>query len=224
MNRICNAFSDIGNINLKTADIPPFNWQMFLSGPCEGTMYEACELFCALNNTNKTNVIESQELNYAEEKNSKSGYEMLARTIIQRMTAEFGDLETVYPYIVKYLFTGEAVNKANHKQMFWRVFGDIALRNITNNLKTCKVCTNCNMKYPSWVEEHECPVGGKDFFTCLGCGSLFKRINSKQQRCESCQEEYARSRKSILRRTRYKQKREEELQRTSSLVSRFEKT
>jgi len=224
MNRICAAFSDIGNINLHNADISPFNWQMFLSEPCKDTNPEMCKVFCDMDNINISGVIEAKDFDYFTERESKSKYELLAKMIIEEMTDRFGPLENSYPYIVKFLFADKAVDKAVHKQMFWRVYGDIALKNLKQNLSNYKVCKNCSMKYPIWAETHTCIKDSTGFVTCIDCGAVRPRMNSKQQRCEICQDIYNKTSDSVRKRNKYKKLKEEEQQRITSLVSRLEKT
>ena len=224
MNRICAAFNDIGNINLHNADIPPFNWQMFLSGPCDDIRPDMCQLFIDMDKINMSSVIESQDFDYYSERESKSKYELLASMITEEMTEQFGPLEESYPYIVKFLFADKAVDKALHKQMFWRVYGEIALRNLKKNLEEYKVCPNCNMKYPVWSETHNCPHDTIGVVTCVDCHAVVPRMNSKQQRCETCQEIYRRTTEQARKKSRYEQLKEEEKKRIGFLVSRLEKT
>ena len=99
------------------------------------------------------------------------------------------------------MFADEGASKVAHKQMFWRVFGDIALENLKNNLITCETCTNCRMKVPSWVSNHNCIKNIKDFYTCSNCGVMCERKNSKQKRCEICQNIYKTMYKKIRQRT-----------------------
>ena len=90
MNRICRAFDDIGNINMNYAGIPQFNWQMLLSEPCTNSRPEIPELFCEMDSANIASVIESQETNYANEKQLINGYSIVAEDIISKMTEKFG--------------------------------------------------------------------------------------------------------------------------------------
>ena len=228
MNRICAAFSDIGNINLHNAEIPPFNWEMFLSAPCTDVRPEVCEVFCEMDRINTSCIIESKDLDYVSERESKSKYDLLAQMIHDTMTKEFGPLEESYPYIVKFLFAGNAMDKAVHKQMFWRVYGDIALRNIKANLENYKVCEKCNTKYPSWTDEHVCAKETKGFFTCVDCNKRYPQMNSKQRRCEQCQDVYRHLTESIRKKNRYNKIKEEKEQRKEQrigfLASPSEKT
>ena len=48
-------------------------------------------------------------------------------TTKEELISKFGSLNNVYNSIVKFLFVGENFSKSIHKQMFWRVFGDIVL-------------------------------------------------------------------------------------------------
>ena len=224
MNRICKAFEDIGNIDLNYAGILRFNWKMLLAEPCMWTRPEIPQLFCELDNINLTNVIEAQESPYMTEREQVAGYELLAQMAAQEMIENFGPLEVSYPYIVKYLFAGENVDKVAHKQMFWRIYGDIALKNLKRNLISCDVCPDCRSRVPSWDTNHTCPKSGKGFFTCEDCNRMFERTNSKQCRCEMCQQKHAAQIRKDYEKRRYQKKKEEKKEYTTSLLSRFEKT
>ena len=203
MNRICKAFDDIGNINMNYAGVAPFNWQMLLNEQCQGSKPEIPQLFCELDSANLSNIIESQTDSYTSEKVLVNGYGIVADTIVQTMIEKYGSLENVYPYIVKYLFAGEGMNKSSHKQMFWRVFGEIALKNLKENLSSCDVCPECGTKIPSWVKNHQCIKNTKGFYECIDCGQMCERKNSSQCRCEYCQEQH----KNIQKRARQKARR-----------------
>lgn len=190
MNRICKAFDDIGNINLNYSGLPRFNWQMLLSAPCVNSRPEIPELFCEMDNSNKASIIEARDNAYTDERKLINGYEIVAEDITDRITEKFGSLENAYPYIVKHLFAGEGMNKPAHKQMFWRVFGEIALSNIKANLKDCDTCLDCNTKIPSWVKNHQCVKNTKGFYECIDCGIMCERKASNQCRCEDCQITY----------------------------------
>ena len=186
MNRICAAFDDIGNINMNYAKVPPFNWQMFLSEPCIGTDDEVVQLFCDLDSSNVSNVIESQENVYCSEKQLINNYAIVAEDITREIVDRYGSLEYAYPYIVKHLFAGQGMNRSAHKQMFWRVFGQMALDNLRMNLSNCDTCDKCGMKIPSWAFDHQCVKNTRGFFVCLDCGKICERTNSRQYRCPEC--------------------------------------
>ena len=192
MNRICKIFDDIGKINMNLAGIPQFNWQMLLKGPCNTNRPEIPLLFCELDNRNVSNDIQSVESSYFTERQLIDGINITAEDIERIMTDKFGSLEEVYPYIVKYLFGGEGVNRSAHKQMFWRVFGDMALNILKENLKSYNVCPKCFMKIPGWVTKHTCVKNEQGFIECIDCGKIFERTSSRQYRCEDCQEEHKR--------------------------------
>ena len=221
MNRICKMFEDIGNINLRTANVDPFNWQMLLSGPCKDNRLDICKLFCDIDQVNTTNIIESQEFNYITDREAKAGYDLLAKMITDEMTKKYGSLEETYPYIVKFLFAGEALGKSAHKQMFWRVYGNIALRNIIKNMENYSTCEICKMKYPAWVETHSCPQDIQGFYDCVDCGAKFNRMNSRQCRCPECQEGYRRTAEQTRKKKKYKEMKEKDSEFTTSLVSRL---
>jgi len=190
MNRICKAFNDVGNINMNYAGIDSFNWQMLLSEPCQGSKPDIAEMFCEMDSSNLTNVIESQNNSYANEKQLINNYAIIAEDIVDRMTEKYGSLEKIYPHVAKYLFAGDGADKSAHKQMFWRVFGEIAVNNLRKNLLSSDVCPVCKMRIPSWVNDHQCIKNKNGFYQCIDCGIMCERINAKQRRCESCQEIY----------------------------------
>ena len=202
MNRISKAFDDIGNINMNYAGVAQFNWQMFMEGPCSNSHPEIPELFCEMDNANITSVIESKDNAYSNERQLINGYDLVAEDIIHKMKIKFGSLEEAYPYVAKYLFAGEGANKTAHKQMFWRVFGDIALDILKYNLISCDVCPDCGMKVPSWVKNHSCVKNAKGFYECIDCGVMCERINSTQCRCDTCQETYRLIQKRAKQRAR----------------------
>ena len=222
MNRICASFDDIGNIDLKLAEVPPFNWQMLLSEPCDDNP-EIGELFCDWDNTNITSVIEASDYDYASEAEAIANYEMLAETIKEDMIERYGSLEETYPYVAKYLFTGRNVDKTSHKQMFWRVYGDIALEILKQNLDNCDVCPECGMKFPSWEKHHLC-ARTRGFFECVQCGQVSLRTNARQCRCATCQESYRHERETARSSLRWQQRMEEKKRRIGILQSSLRRT
>ena len=207
MNRICAAFDDIGNINMNFAGIPPFNWQMLMDGPCLHTRPEIIEDFVALSNLKLSVIICNAEDPLHKEEN-------LSRTAIvedrlqSTLTRKYGSLEKCYPYVCKYLFTGENASRASHKQTFWKIFGEIAIRNLRKNLANCSTCPRCQMKIPNWTEDHQCPKNSQGFYKCIDCGKLCERQNSRQCRCGECQEHHRRDAQRLSK-ERSKQRRKE---------------
>ena len=189
MNRLAMKFADIGQINMNLADVKPFNWMMLLSSKLSSAEinFDAINTFCELDDSNIANIIEAREENDFEIQEQIKSYDILRDIIIEELTARYGGLEQVYPSIVKYLFTDANFSKQTHKQMFWRVFGQIAARNIQNNLKSCHVCNACGMKIPDWYPFHECSTQSLGFVTCVDCGKIVPRSNSRQVRCPECQ-------------------------------------
>lgn len=222
MNRICAAFNDIGNINLRTADVAPFNWQMLLSGPAGQMNQDACESFCAMDSINKTNIVESQELDYVSDREAKAGYDLLAMLIKEEMIEKYGPLEKTYPSIVKFLFTTPNLEKATHKQMFWRVYGHIALENLRSNLSTCTMCENCGMRIPSWAKNHLCSKTHKGFFECVECHKVFPRVGPRQCRCKACQEAVKTEQKTDQNKKYYNKKKAEKELAARLKTSRFQ--
>ena len=188
MSRICNAFNDIKNINFNYAGVLKFNYQMLMKGFCKGNNPELVKLFCDMDKSNISMVIETKDLPYNNEKILINDYGILANDIKRRIEEKYGSLEYAYPFIVKELFAGEGANKASHKRMFWRVFGDIALNILRENLANCDVCPECNMKIPAWIENHTCIKNTKGFYECVDCHKQCERKHSRQYRCEDCQE------------------------------------
>ena len=191
MNRICLAFDDIGKINFNHANVPPFNWQMLITDNDQPYNIAAVNTFCKLDTENKSNLASASYADMdAEDIEDMQGFEFVKEMIVEELTKDGRTLEKCYPSIVKYLFAGANMNKATHKQMFWRVFGDIAVRNLEENLKTYTECDKCGMKIPSWVKMHDCPKNAIGYFECVDCGAWCKRSNGRQIRCEACQTEF----------------------------------
>ncbi len=223
MNRICQRFDDIGNINMNWAKVPPFNWQMLLSGCCLGLRNDIVSEFCELDSIKVSLAIANAEESPAE-KDIVDESCVLDEHIVNTLIEKYGSLETCYPYIVKYLFTGDEMTKAAHKQTFWRIFGDIAIENLKKNLENCTICEECGAKIPSWAVSHICPKNSQGFYECIDCGKLCARVNSRQQRCQNCQEHHSHDARQI-RRKLTKQDREERARKfTSFLEYRFRKT
>ena len=189
MNRICAAFDDIGNIDMNFAGIPPFNYQMLMSEPWTKKNSELVQTFFALDGMSI-----SAEIALAEtpphERSSAGMYEMLAEIIRETLEENFGTLEECYPYIVKALFAGDNWKKPSHKKMFWRIFGDIAVRNLERNLQDYILCPDCYAKIPAWSKDHNCPKNTQGFFVCVDCGKQCIREGSRQCRCAECQTAY----------------------------------
>ena len=217
MNRICRAFEDIGNINMNFAGIPPFNWQMLMKEPCLTSRPEIPALFCEMDDRNTAIRIEALNQPYSSERELINGDKMTAEDIERVFVERFGSLEEAYPYVTKYLFAGEGMNRGSHKQMYWRVFGPIALSIIRENLTNYRVCPDCEMKIPSWVETHVCPKNSQGFYQCIECGRISMRTNAKQCRCLDCQKDYKLTQKRIREKKRRKEVKESEEQRIMRL-------
>ena len=224
MNRICRAFDDIGYVNLNYAGVPQFNYQMLMSGPCNDSNPEVYQLFCEFDNSNKSSVIASQENPYASEKQLINNYSIVAEDLANELIRRYGSLEYAYPYIVKYLFAGEGMDKSAHKQMFWRVFGQIALENIRKNLSNCDICPDCYIKIPAWVENHNCTKNAKGFYECIDCHVMCERTNPKQCRCPECQSVFKNTQKKLRQRNKRELKKAIEEKRITSLGSSLNKT
>lgn len=190
MNRICRRFDDIGYINFTKANIAPFNWQMMLKDNDQAYDINAVNIFCSLDDGNKSNYASFTYSDDAEDAEDAIGYEYVKETIIEELTKNGKTLEEVYPSIVKYLFAGANMNRSTHKQMFWRVFGDIACDILAENMKTYTVCDKCGTKIPAWAQSHACPKEMKGFYECVDCGAWCARTKGNQVRCESCQIEF----------------------------------
>lgn len=195
MNRICERFEHVGNIRMDCAGIAPFNWQMLMPGPCSGTNQDAYSLFCQMDDGNLVNIIAGKDLTAVEDKEETFGYDILRDEIVFELCRNFGSLEAVYPYITKELFAGDGADKQSHKQMFWRVFGEIAVETLRRNLHDAATCPQCGMKSPSWATGHICPKQIRGFCVCVDCGTLCQRTNSRQKRCPDCQAVYQKKRK-----------------------------
>jgi hypothetical protein len=191
MNRICERFSHVGKMNMNLAGVAPFNDEMLLSEPIAYVNEEAVQLFCDMDNANLLNQIDGDQATDLSDKFNACNFDAVKEQITDEMIYRYGGLDEVYPSIEHYLFTGENVAKQHHKQMFWRVFGDIAVRNLEHNIVACRECKNCGMQIPLWGRKHVCGVEHKYSVVCQDCGRTVARTNSKQTRCPSCQEQYS---------------------------------
>ena len=203
MNRISAKFDDIGNISMYKADVPPFNWQMLLTDDSIPYDREAVRVFCELDDGNRQNVASSAaSMMDAGDVEDAQGYEFV-RELITEELEKYGGLKTCYPSVVKYLFAAVDGGKATHKQMFWRVFGDMAEQALFENSLTYSVCDKCGMKIPVWSRNHVCPKDASGFFECASCGAWTKRTNSRQYRCPECQEAHVKAATKVRKRISY---------------------
>lgn len=224
MNRICAVFEPLKkkNINLKAANVPPFNWKMLLSEDCTEDNQEMYNTFTNVAKVNVSNIVETRDGEYAKDRDIQAGYDLLAARTAEAMTEVYGPLENSFPYITKRLYEGKGIERTSFKQMYWRVYGQIALENIIKNMETHKTCPKCGMKYPAW-ETHECPPEIKGYKRCERCGKMFYLTNSQQKRCTDCQEEIRREKEAERQKVVYMKKKEKKSKRTGSLVSRLRK-
>ena len=129
--------------------------------------------------------IQRFEMNDINEKQNTSSYDGLCDLIREKFEEEYGSIEIVYPSIVKYLFTGDNLDKQSHKQMFWRLFGNIAVQTLEENLVACRICPQCGTHIPIW-SKHTCGKAQKKMLVCETCGKTVVRINGKQKMCSDC--------------------------------------
>lgn len=191
MNRLCKRFDNIGRMNMNFAGIPPFNWQMLMPKTSVPYNKEWVRVFCEIDDANIANVIEGAGSTDAGEASEMRGYDFVAEIIADELKKLAGSLEAVYPSIVKYLFVGDAAMKQTHKQMFWRIFGDLAEKYLRENLEHAEMCPKCGIRYPDGTE-HVCSKSHPGFLVCPDCGKTCVRKNPKQKRCPACQERYTR--------------------------------
>lgn len=185
MNRICERFAHVGNLNINNCGVAPFNYEMLLAGPVNEYDEVVTEEFCNLDNSNFANMIDASNLNDLNEKIDTAAYDSVRDQIIDTLEDKYGGREAAYPSVVMRLFTGDNLNKQSHKQMFWRVFGDIAIEKLEHNLVACRICPNCGMHIPLW-STHQCGTQ-KKMLQCADCGKIVDRTNSRQTRCPECQ-------------------------------------
>ena len=221
MNRICRAFDDIGNINMNLAGVPPFNYQMMLSEPCNHMRMDIIEEFKSLDNI-KVSLIRAQEEESPSERSRIDNNTVIDEYIVYVLTNKFGSLENCYPHIVTYLFH-EQVNSKAHKQTFWRVFGDIAIEKLKKNIENSRVCRDCGARIPNWSKEHACPKNTQGFYVCKECGKLCERINSRQERCAQCQDIHEHEMRKLRRKIK-QNKKEREQKFTTFWLYRYRKT
>lgn len=205
MNRICERFDTVGNINMNLAGVPPFNWQMLMPEAAPGAIrFDVVNKFCELDSSATVDLIET---NNSSDRNKEINmtYTILKEHIVHEMLNMCGSLEEAYVHVAKYLFTGENMNKASHKQMFWRVFGDLAQAYLISNIADCYICPKCHECIPAWSNVHFCPKDAKGMFACLDCGAIVHRSGPKQCRCNNCQEQYRKTYYREWKRTSRKQ-------------------
>ena len=189
MNRIADRFSKIGNMNMNYAGVPPFNWEMLVSEPVTKINQSFIDLFCEMDSGNLSNLIDASDMSDASERAATAGYDFVRDQIIAMIEARYGSVEAVYPSIVKYLFTEGNLDKQTHKQMFWRVFGDICVAKLEENLVACRICPKCGMHIPIW-SKHTCLEAPRKMLVCQDCGATVLRAGPKQVRCDACQKLY----------------------------------
>ena len=186
MNRLCERFMHIGNMNFNAADIAPFNWQMMLPEEQEPYNAEAVELFCALDDAQLASSIEVQQDQDMDLRASSLKFEVMKQEIIDRITEQFGSVQSTYCSVTKYLFAGNNFLKQVHKQMYWRVYGDIACEVLAKNTTNYSECPSCGMKIPAWAKTHDCAKVAAGFFACVDCGKVCKKTGPRQNRCDDC--------------------------------------
>lgn len=186
MDRMALYFEDVGKkqLNFNYAGVAPFNYRMLLDE--EPTMNEnIIELFCSLDDANMAAIIEQND--EGDRMESGTTFNLLRDYIVNEIT-KVCTLEEAYPSITKYLFSGANFDKQSHKQMYWRVFGEIAEKTLRKNLENCKTCSSCGMQYPEW-ENHICADKISGFCVCLDCGVVFEKPRrSPAKRCKECAE------------------------------------
>ena len=160
-----------------------------MPGPTEAINIDLVSTFCAMDSFNLANLIQMQE-DRIEDKEIALSFNLLSETIIHELLKKVPTLEDVYPHIAKYLYADDNADKSTHKQMFWRIFGNIALANLQANLSEYNICPDCGMKIPAWSTGHHCRAVGKRLLTCIDCGIIADRTGPKQCRCEICQAKY----------------------------------
>lgn len=188
MNRICAQFDSVPNINMKLAGLPPFNWQMLLREDVKEYNIIAIRTFCDMDQNLSANIM-ANKTSYMDDKVEILDYDAIAENIVHALNEKGVTLEEAYPSVTKYLFTGENMDRVAHKQMYWRVFGDIAVAILKENLNNYYTCENCGMRIPMWAY-HTCSKDMKGFLTCVDCGKVVERKGPKQCRCAQCEKEH----------------------------------
>ena len=207
---------------MNYAGIAQFNWQMLMSGPCLETRADIVSEFCNLSSLKISLAINDAEENPNErDRTTRNG--IIEECIVDALSRKFGSLEVCYPFIAKHLFAGENITKPSHKQMFWKIFGKIALENLKNNLTNCTVCEICGAKIPAWTEHHTCLKNSNGFYECIDCGKMCERQNSRQCRCAECQSNHRMDMKHISRQKTKEERRERAEQFSTFLRSRSTK-
>ena len=189
MDRIARSFDNVGKMKFSFSGLKPFNWQMLITDPSVPYIQKAVELFCEMDDVrNFENIISTGEDDNRNRLKS-SNYDLFTTEIRSALEDEFGSLERVYPSVVKFLFA-QPNSGMQHKQMFWRLFGELAVEALTKNLEVAKHCEHCGAMLPIWTEQHDCEKTAMGFYECVDCGKWCERTNGRQCRCEACNEEH----------------------------------
>ena len=191
MNRICKKFDDISLINFAKANVAPFNYEMLLSEPAKTIDGKVVDNSCRII-TEQLEGTSKVELNdYANDKFNTKNNDAIVENIKEELIDTFGSLEFIYPSLVLFLFR-DRLDKRMYKQMFWKIFGHIAVRNLQKNMQNFTICENCGMKIPKWSSEknHACPKAMKEFFKCIDCGKIVRRKGKCEVRCDNCKKEH----------------------------------
>lgn len=104
------------------------------------------------------------------------------------------DIEDIYGSLVRYLFHSK---KSKRKNVFWMCFGDLALRNLSENIPEGSIqCKKCGERFmPTSAHHTTCascssyqPVGKKKI-VCVDCGVEFEvdGVVKNKKRCDECQ-------------------------------------
>jgi hypothetical protein len=190
MNRLCAMFDDVGKMRFNYADIPPFNWQMLLPDDSAPYSEEAVLAFERCLKDAVYSQIHSGSFTDMKEKEDAAALDIFQEETLTALEQTGVTWQSVYASVVKYLFAAEGSAKVAGKQMFWRIFGEDAVAALRENLRDCTICPDCGMKVPAWAGAHTCGKHTRGFLICVDCGKMCARKNSKQTRCEECQEAF----------------------------------
>lgn len=175
MNRICSQFEKPFKSNINMKAVPQFNWRMLSSGQPFESCQDVIDLYLELSNEN--NMIQP-ELDPVEIVRRQQ----IADDEYRQRLSEITDIETAYENILQYVFDN-APSKIKYSTLFFRIFGEIYLRNLERNLCESRECEFCKRKVPLW-ENHDtnCELRG----ICSQCGNVYVKRKVNQCMCSDC--------------------------------------
>ena len=190
MDRICDIFEHVGVIHFNYDEVPMFNWKMLIGTNDVPKNQALVDEFFRLDDENFKTLNRQNDTEKVDQRSFKQQQEELQELVINKLTSQFGPLETIYPTIVEALFSGDNIKRSTHKNAFWQIFGDIAVEHLRRNMHSPKSCPVCLARLPKFDVDHTCANHPTGVFKCPDCGEYVVRHNARQVRCPDCQAKY----------------------------------